>query len=111
ERGPLVAFSVADTGIGIAPEDQDHIFQEFGQLDSPVQRRVRGTGLGLPLTRKLTELLGGRLTLVSQPGLGSTFSAISPVRYAEAEDTTVLEQGLESAGPVILVVEDAPEDA
>ena len=109
--GDAVVFSVADTGIGIAPEDQERIFQEFGQLDSPVQRRVRGTGLGLPLTRKLTELLGGRLGVVSQPGLGSTFSATIPVRYAQPEEVTALEPIVEPGGVPILVVEDAPEDA
>src|SRR6185436_9689658 len=56
-----VAFSVADTGIGIAVEDQERIFQEFTQLDSPQQRRVKGTGLGLPLCRKYAELLGGHV--------------------------------------------------
>src|SRR5262249_18509435 len=57
--GRTVSFAVADTGIGIAPEDQERIFQEFGQVDSRVQRKVRGTGLGLPLSRKLAQLLGG----------------------------------------------------
>src|SRR6266849_5793416 len=69
----VVALSVADTGIGIAPEDQERIFREFGQLEHPLQRKVRGTGLGLPLTKKLIEILGGRITLTSTPGVGSTF--------------------------------------
>ncbi len=60
----VVALSVADTGIGIAPEDQERIFREFGQLEHPLQRKVRGTGLGLPLTKKLIEILGGRITVV-----------------------------------------------
>jgi signal transduction histidine kinase len=74
-----VRFDVIDTGIGIAPADQSRIFDEFTQLDSPVQRRTPGTGLGLPLTRRLASLLGGRVELVSAPGKGSTFSVILPV--------------------------------
>jgi signal transduction histidine kinase len=57
DEGGAVEFVVADTGIGIAPEDQERIFQEFTQIDSPLQRQVKGTGLGLPLTRKLASLL------------------------------------------------------
>src|SRR5262249_51286513 len=76
-----VAFSIADTGIGIAPEDQERIFQEFTQIDSPLQRRVQGTGLGLPLCRKLAELLGGSVHVESTPGVGSTFTAIVPTVF------------------------------
>src|SRR2546428_10646419 len=76
-----VAFSVADTGIGIAAEDQERIFHQFGQLENPLQRKVRGTGLGLPLTKKLVEILGGRLALVSEPGGGSTVTAGPPPRF------------------------------
>ncbi|HXA09440.1 MAG TPA: response regulator, partial [Chthoniobacterales bacterium] len=72
-------FSVSDTGIGIDPGDLERIFQEFTQLDSPIQQKVKGTGLGLPLSRKLAELLGGTVNVVSSPGLGSTFSLTLPV--------------------------------
>jgi signal transduction histidine kinase len=74
----MLRFDVRDTGIGIAPADQERIFQDFAQVDGPIQRRVRGTGLGLPLTRKLAALLGGRVEVVSAPGTGSTFTAIVP---------------------------------
>ena len=82
EDGRCVVFSVSDTGIGIAPEDQARIFEEYAQVDSPLQRKVKGTGLGLPLSRKLAELLGGRLTVESVPGQGSTFTAVVPLVYA-----------------------------
>jgi len=58
ENGRAI-FSVSDTGIGIAREDHERIFREFGQIESPVQRKVRGSGLGLPLSKKLAELIGG----------------------------------------------------
>jgi len=76
-----IEFSVADTGIGIAPEDQETIFREFGQIDHPLQHRAKGTGLGLSLTAKLVELLGGKVTLESTPGEGSTFRAAVPRLY------------------------------
>src|SRR5262249_40741475 len=77
-----VVFAVADTGSGIAAEAQALIFQEFTQIDSPLQRRVQGTGLGLPLCRKLADLLGGRVEVESEPGVGSTFTAVIPAVYA-----------------------------
>ncbi|HEY0788889.1 MAG TPA: ATP-binding protein, partial [Thermoanaerobaculia bacterium] len=67
-----------DTGIGIAPEDKETIFQEFTLIESHLQGRAKGTGLGLPLTRKLAEILGGRVEVESEPGRGSTFRAVIP---------------------------------
>jgi signal transduction histidine kinase len=73
-----VIFTVKDTGIGIAPEDQERIFEEFVQVDHALQKRIKGTGLGLPLCKKLVALLGGRMTVQSELGMGSTFSVVIP---------------------------------
>lgn len=73
-----INLSVRDTGIGIAPQDHARIFEEFSQVDTRLQRRVKGTGLGLPLSRSLAELLGGELTLESVPGQGSVFTLSIP---------------------------------
>lgn len=78
-----VVFRVADTGIGIAPEDRERIFRDFAQVESHLQRRVRGSGLGLPLSRKLAVLLGGDLGVESTPGAGSVFSLVIPATYTE----------------------------
>src|SRR5438876_8378228 len=87
EDGRAVVLAVDDTGIGIAPEDHEAIFQEFAQVESRLQRVVRGTGLGLPLTRKLAHLLGGSVAVHSTPGVGSTFSATIPLVYAPPATT------------------------
>jgi signal transduction histidine kinase len=69
---------VHDTGIGIAPADHERIFQDFAQVEGPLQQRVRGTGLGLPLSKKLAALLGGHIEVDSALGRGSTFTLIVP---------------------------------
>lgn len=79
-----VTFSVADTGIGIAPEFQASIFQDFSQVQSPLQQRLRGTGLGLSLSKKLAVLLGGGVGLQSEPGKGSVFSVTIPAQLQGA---------------------------
>jgi signal transduction histidine kinase len=83
EAGQRVTFSVSDTGIGIAPEYHQSIFQDFSQVQSPLQRRLRGTGLGLALSKKLAELLGGSVQLESEAGKGSVFSVTIPVQLEE----------------------------
>jgi len=77
--GDRVTFTVADTGIGIAAEHLDGLFQDFVQVDAPIQKRLRGTGLGLSLSRKLALLLGGGVAVESTLGQGSKFSVTLPV--------------------------------
>ena len=78
-NGATVEVSVSDTGVGIAPEDQEAVFEEFRQVGA-AEKKVEGTGLGLALSRKFIELHGGRITLASQVGQGSTFTFTIPVR-------------------------------
>jgi signal transduction histidine kinase/ActR/RegA family two-component response regulator len=105
--GASVVCSVADTGIGIVAEDQERIFEEFTQVDNPVQKRVRGTGLGLPLVRKLAALLSGHVSVESTLGVGSTFTATIPLVYvgAEAQAPTSEGPGLDPARIPVLVVD------
>lgn len=107
--GDTVVFQVADTGIGIAPEDQERIFHEFTQIENPLQKGVKGTGLGLPLSRRLATLLGGSLIVQSAVGLGSTFTLSLPAPPAvkpEVVQTQKSEQRRQSK--TILVVDDEP---
>jgi signal transduction histidine kinase len=75
-----VRFAVADTGIGIPAEHLDSLFQDYVQVDSTVQKRLRGTGLGLSLSHKLALVLGGEVGVTSHPGHGSVFSVVIPLR-------------------------------
>ncbi len=112
EDGQAVAFSVSDTGIGIAEEDQARIFEEFSQIDHPIQRRVKGTGLGLPLCRSLAALLGGSIRVESRLGVGSTFIAVIPVVYQGARAAVAEEPAPVQPEPgliPVLIVEDEPE--
>ncbi len=107
-----VSFTVADTGIGIADEDQDRIFQEWSQVDGRLQKAAKGSGLGLPLSRKLAQLLGGDVYLKSEVGLGSTFTAVIPVAFhGETQIVSVPEvrRELDSSKLPVLVVEDNRE--
>ena len=107
--GRLVRFGVDDTGIGIGAEDQSRIFEEFAQVPNRLQARVKGTGLGLPLTRRLAQLLGGDVQVHSELGVGSKFTATVPMHYAEPQRVsegapdTALEPGL---APVLFVEDD-----
>ncbi len=117
EPGDMIVFLVKDTGIGITAEDLPRIFDEFGQIENPLQARSKGTGLGLPLARKLAELLGGSVSVQSKFGVGSTFSLAVPRVYRRQD------AGPELVGPSVpktvpqerskiraLIVDDQEED-
>jgi signal transduction histidine kinase len=79
--GQFLEFAVSDTGIGIAQEHLPALFSDFVQVDTRIQKRLRGTGLGLSLAKKFAELLGGRVAVSSEVGKGSRFSVLIPHRY------------------------------
>jgi len=82
-EGNTIRFAVTDSGIGIAEANFERLFEEFAQIESPMQRRVKGTGLGLPLSRRLARLLGGDLGVESVVGRGSVFTLVLPILYEE----------------------------
>src|ERR1700728_1151745 len=81
-----ISFLVRDTGIGIAPEAQSRIFREFEQADERIARNYGGTGLGLSISERIVKRMGGRITLESQPGVGSTFEVAVPLAAFEGRD-------------------------
>lgn len=106
-----ISFHVRDTGIGIAADDVALIFQEFGQVAHRLQGRVKGTGLGLPLSKKLAELLGGRITVQSSPGEGSTFTVTVPRVHVTETLEAASDWTIEPGKVPILLLEDDPADA
>ncbi|OGG02802.1 MAG: hypothetical protein A3F83_11720, partial [Candidatus Glassbacteria bacterium RIFCSPLOWO2_12_FULL_58_11] len=108
-------FSVSDTGIGIPPEKLKRIFERFSQADLSIRRQYGGTGLGLDISRKLVELMGGRLDVESSPGRGSTFffsvllaiSKQQPVELHPAGEKDTLDLG-EARELRVLLVDDYP---
>jgi len=89
ENRDYVRFAVSDSGIGIAQELHGALFEDFSQVDSPLQKRLRGTGLGLSLCKRFAMLLGGEVGVQSTPGVGSTFFVIIPLAIAmEPADET-----------------------
>lgn len=109
-EGDWVTLQVTDTGIGIALEDQQRIFEEFVQIEGEMQSQVKGTGLGLPLSRRLAELLGGTLEVESVPGIGSTFTLRLPMRFAPSQPEAIALPGPKDApDPTVLFIEDNRE--
>jgi PAS domain S-box-containing protein len=88
----VLAFTVADSGIGISPDDQQKIFAPFSQADSSITRRYGGTGLGLSIVKQLTQMLRGTLDLQSEIGVGSTFTVVLPFQPASRGALTALQQ-------------------
>jgi len=88
-RDGWVAYRVQDTGIGIPPDAQQMVFDEFRQVDGSAARRYGGSGLGLALSRRLARLLGGDIELHSEVGVGSTFTAELPLEYIAPADPRV----------------------
>ncbi len=108
-RDDSVCFKVRDTGIGIDPCQHETIFEDFAQIDNDVQRKVKGTGLGLAVSRKLASLLGGQLTLESELGRGATFTLTVPRVHQEAAQMQAMEERSRVLDPrraPVLVVED-----
>jgi CheY-like chemotaxis protein/anti-sigma regulatory factor (Ser/Thr protein kinase) len=104
-EGEDLRIEVEDTGIGIAADQVDKIFESFRQVDSGLSRKYPGLGLGLALARKLAQLMQGEISVISSPGVGSTFTLRVPLREADAEATA---RARVQVGPAILAVEDNP---
>jgi signal transduction histidine kinase len=108
----LLTITVDDTGVGIAPEHQELVFEEFFQVRGPLQSGSNNTGLGLPYARRVAEALGGSLSLTSQVGRGSTFTLLLPARWSlppqKALGPEPLEGRIERFGTVLVVDDEAP---
>jgi signal transduction histidine kinase/CheY-like chemotaxis protein len=109
--GNTITFSVTDTGIGIAKKDQERIFEDFVQIHSHLQKQFKGTGLGLPLSRRLAELLGGSVWLESELGKGTTFFASIPLIFTDANTSSMAQHTwkIDPTRHPVLVVEDNGE--
>ncbi len=114
--GAAVAFAVSDSGIGMTPEQMARLFEAFTQAESSTSRRYGGTGLGLALTRRFAEMMGGSVAVESAPGRGSTFTMRIPLRVEPARRASQMlsaitdlptEQGDGSAGTVLIIDDDA----
>ena len=99
----MLEVAVIDTGIGIKPEDQGRLFSPFVQVDGSETRAQDGTGLGLVITRKLARAMGGDVSMISTPGVGSTFTLTVKATPIAAKPAPAIE-----AGPTVLVIEDDP---
>ncbi|MGE5525081.1 MAG: response regulator [Rhodospirillaceae bacterium] len=111
EGADVVVFSVRDTGIGMTHEQMGRLFQEFSQADASTTRKYGGTGLGLALSRHLCRMMGGDITVESEPGKGSVFTIRLPARVAGPASAREREEGARAARPngtTVLVIDDDP---
>ncbi|TYQ28456.1 CBS domain-containing protein [Pseudanabaena sp. UWO311] len=115
-NSPAIVFQVTDTGIGIAPEDLQRLFQPFVQLDSALNRQYEGTGLGLALVKKIVELHGGQVIAEGQIGMGSCFTVVLPYKMfgssapstdmTDANRRSIAGNSGKAIAPLILLAED-----
>jgi signal transduction histidine kinase len=103
----MITIAVTDTGIGIAPENISRVFLEFTQIENPLQKRAKGTGLGLTLSRRLAHLLGGEIIVESVLGQGSTFTVRIPRVYEEKLPDAVAGAELSPPRRIVIVDDDA----
>jgi adenylate cyclase len=105
DRRSWIEFAVVDTGIGMTAEQQAKLFEEFSQADALTARRYGGTGLGLAITRKLARMMGGDVTVASEPGKGSVFTVRLP-GGVDSPARTFAESGRRPKGDRVLVIDD-----
>jgi signal transduction histidine kinase len=103
----MIVFSVADTGVGIAAENHRRIFDEFTQVENPLQTTVKGTGLGLPLSQRLAALLGGTIDVSSALGKGSVFSLAIPLTLANPAHAGGLAAPAARTTQRVLIIDDS----
>jgi signal transduction histidine kinase len=88
DRTEWITCRVSDTGIGMTPEQMGRLFQAFSQAETSIARQYGGTGLGLAITQKFCQMMGGDVTVESEPGKGSTFTIRLPAEVTTASTTT-----------------------